>query len=259
MGSWTRHSILKERKKERLVLSLTTLGDIPCIRCLWNSMQSFARRLLYGRFWTNAGLLPDSAFLHVLPRMPGTAGAIKKFVFLGGREETTTYLCLKTYFVVSLVIYILGYIFLDFLFPLHFVPSAFPSFLPSPLTDQSSGRTWKLERALFQGLWFSDDPLHVDRTLLTELLEAVLLQQSGKLSLVNLSFQPQAPVSSSKLLCAFGPTRPNLTMEPCLFPARLPISGFCLEYSLVTRVDSLHSVFSSLLPNGATIWSSLSY
>lgn len=37
--------------------------------------------------------------------MPGAAGVVVKFVFLGGREETTTYLCLKTYFVVSLAIY----------------------------------------------------------------------------------------------------------------------------------------------------------
>lgn len=70
-----------------------------------------------------------TASLHVFPRIPGGAGAIKKFVFLGGCEETTAYLCLKTYFVVSRVIYRN----LDFLFSLHFVSNPFPSFLPSLL------------------------------------------------------------------------------------------------------------------------------
>lgn len=104
-------------------------GDDPRLRCPWNSMQSVARLLQHGTFWANADFLPDSALLHVLPRTPGAAGAVKEFVFLGGREETTTYLRLKTYFVVSLVIYRT----LTFSSPCTSSPMHFPHFFHLPL------------------------------------------------------------------------------------------------------------------------------
>ena len=77
-------------------------------------------------------LSSDPDLHHVFPSTPGDAGAVEKFVFLGGLEETTTYLCLKTYFVVSLVIYsILTFSSLSFSPSLHF-----PIFFPSLLTNQ---------------------------------------------------------------------------------------------------------------------------
>lgn len=72
--------------------------------------------------------------------VPGAAGAVIKFVFLGGREETTAYLCLKTYFVVSLVIYRMLTFSSLLLSPLLHSQSISP-FFPSLLTDQSPQRT----------------------------------------------------------------------------------------------------------------------
>lgn len=78
----------------------------------------------------------------VLPMLssPGAAGAVIKFVFLGGREETTAYLCLKTYFVVSLVIYRMLTFSSPLLSPSLHSQSISP-FFPSLLTDQSPQRT----------------------------------------------------------------------------------------------------------------------
>lgn len=85
---------------------------------------------------------------------PGAAGAVIKFVFLGGRKETTAYLCLKTYFVVSFVIYRMLTFSSPLLSPSLHSQSIFP-FFPSLLTDQSPERTLGVcEEALFQYLWF---------------------------------------------------------------------------------------------------------
>lgn len=73
--------------------------------------------------------------LLVLANMPGAAGAVIKFVFLGGREETTTYLCLKTYFVVSSVIY-RTLTFSSSLLSSSLHSQSISPFFPSLLTDR---------------------------------------------------------------------------------------------------------------------------
>ena len=90
------------------------------------------------------------SLLHMLPNTPATAGAVEKFVFLEECEETTTYLCLKTYFVVSLVIYR----------TLTFSSPSLSSALHSPVFSISPYRPVSLKDpgcvwgALFQSLWF---------------------------------------------------------------------------------------------------------
>lgn len=173
----------------------------------------------------NAGFLPNSALLHVLPRNPGAAGASKSLYFLGRVcvcEETTTYLCLKTYFVVSSVIYRT----LTFLFPLHFIPSAFPSLFPSLLTDQSPGRTWMLVRASFQCLRFSDDPLHVDRTLLAEFLKAIPPPAVRRALPRKPLLPPSAPYLVLKTALCLWPHKAKCDDGVLSLPSKISNSGF---------------------------------
>lgn len=63
-----------------------------------------------------------------------------------------------------------------------------------------------LVRALFQCLRFLDDPLHVDRTLLAEFLEAIPPPPAVRKALLSKPLlPPSAPTSSSNYPVPFAP------------------------------------------------------
>lgn len=120
------------------MLSAGALGELRSAPALWKVLE-----VLFS-------FLPCA---HPALSLPGAAGAVVKFVLLGGREETTAYLCLKTYFVVSLVIYRM----LTFSSPLlspHFIPNPFPHFFHLSLQTSLPKGPWVLVKGLFQYLWF---------------------------------------------------------------------------------------------------------